>query len=237
MNEPKLPGRIVIIPFLHGKITADGKLSEPDIHLILQKWLVRHPEFRNREKEFRIVRGQMHLPGGVRTDLLRVTADFSLDLAAYDPAQDSDLYECFLADESGAKPASSHKIWIEQCNAARGIEAEFGTPQALDYLIGEKFLNFLEAADDHAEFRAELPAFVAEIKSIFELWQLAESIWRRLDRPSRSIPASTTKRTTTLSWSGDLSFTAVRPICCWSSGQRSGCWRIEWLWGILLILI
>jgi hypothetical protein len=67
----------------------------------------------------------------------------------------------------------THKIWIEQCNAARGIEAEFGVPQALEYLIGEKFLNFLEASDDDAKFRAELPAFVAEIKTIFEPWQLA----------------------------------------------------------------
>ena len=67
-----------------------------------------------------------------------------------------------------------HKIWIDQCNAAREIENEFGVPRALDYLIGEKFLNFLEAADDDAEFRAELPAFVAEIKAIFERWQLAE---------------------------------------------------------------
>ena len=67
-----------------------------------------------------------------------------------------------------------HKIWIDQCEAARGIEAEFGMPKALDYLIGEKFLNFIEASDDHAEWRAELPAFVAEIKTIFEAWQLAE---------------------------------------------------------------
>jgi hypothetical protein len=68
----------------------------------------------------------------------------------------------------------SHKIWIDQCQAARCVEDEFGTQKALDYLIGEKFLNFLEAADDHPEWRAELPAFVAEIKTIFERWQLAE---------------------------------------------------------------
>jgi hypothetical protein len=47
-------------------------------------------------------------------------------------------------------------------------------PKALAYLIGEKFLNFLEAADDDAEFRAEIPAFVAEIKRISVPWQLAE---------------------------------------------------------------
>ena len=42
------------------------------------------------------------------------------------------------------------KIWIEQCEAARTIEDEFGTDKALAYLIGEKFLNFLEAADRHS---------------------------------------------------------------------------------------
>jgi len=66
------------------------------------------------------------------------------------------------------------KIWIEQCEAARGIEDDFGTQQALEYLVGEKFLNFLEAAETDADFRAEIPAFVAEIKEIFERWQLAQ---------------------------------------------------------------
>src|SRR6267142_2072189 len=67
-----------------------------------------------------------------------------------------------------------HKIWIEQCEAARGIEDEFGTQNSLAYLVGEKFLNYLQAAEKDAEFRAEIPAFVAEIKAIFEQWQLAE---------------------------------------------------------------
>ena len=64
----------------------------------------------------------------------------------------------------------------EQCDAARQIEAEFGTEKALDYLIEEKFLSFLEAAENDAEFRAEVPAFVAEIKTIFEPWKLAEHL-------------------------------------------------------------
>ncbi len=67
-----------------------------------------------------------------------------------------------------------HKIWIEQCEAAKVIEVEFGTDKALAYLIGEKFINFLEAAECDAEVRAEIPAFVAEIKRIFERWQLVE---------------------------------------------------------------
>ena len=67
-----------------------------------------------------------------------------------------------------------HKIWIEQCEATKQIEAEFGTQNALDYLIGEKFLNFLQAAETDAEFRAEIPSFVGGIKTIFETWQLAQ---------------------------------------------------------------
>jgi hypothetical protein len=66
-----------------------------------------------------------------------------------------------------------HKIWIEQCEAARGIEDEFGTQNALKYLVGEKFLKFLEAAESSPDFRGEIPDFVAEIKRIFEKWQLA----------------------------------------------------------------
>ena len=66
------------------------------------------------------------------------------------------------------------QIWIEQCEAARDIEFEFGVPPALDYLIADKFLKFVEAADDDDDFRDELPAFTAEIKTIFEPWQLAD---------------------------------------------------------------
>jgi hypothetical protein len=65
------------------------------------------------------------------------------------------------------------KIWIEQCKAARSIEAQFGTQKALAYLVGEKFLNYLEAAEKVPAFQAEIPAFVAEIKCLFEPWQLA----------------------------------------------------------------
>src|SRR4051794_16051360 len=66
------------------------------------------------------------------------------------------------------------KVWVEQCEAARRVEDEFGTDKALAYLVGEKFLNFLEAAETDAGFRAEVPAFAAEVKTIFEPWQLAE---------------------------------------------------------------
>ena len=40
-GKPMTEGRIVIIPFLHGKLDADGSLIEPDIDGILEKWLQR----------------------------------------------------------------------------------------------------------------------------------------------------------------------------------------------------
>ena len=67
-----------------------------------------------------------------------------------------------------------HKIWIKQCEAAENIVGEFGTQRALDYLVGEKFLNFLEAAETDTDSRSEIPDFVGKIKTIFERWQLAE---------------------------------------------------------------
>lgn len=66
------------------------------------------------------------------------------------------------------------EIRSEQCDAARHIEDEYGTDKALAYLIGEKFLNFVEAAETRSDFREELPAFVKEIRTIFEPWQLTQ---------------------------------------------------------------
>lgn len=60
-----------------------------------------------------------------------------------------------------------HKIWIEQCEAAKDIREAFGLQKALGYLIGEKFLNFLQVADQDQAFAAELPRFVEMIKRIF----------------------------------------------------------------------
>jgi hypothetical protein len=75
-----------------------------------------------------------------------------------------------------------HKIWIERCEAARRIEDEFGTRQALKYLVGEKFLNFLQAAEDDPEFRVQIPAFVAEIKAMSR--QQKESLTARKKPPA-----------------------------------------------------
>ena len=165
-----MTGRIVIIPFLRGKLNPDGTLIEPDIDAILERWLERHPEFRARK--FHIIK-----TGGNETCLVRVTTDETPDLADYDPAEDADLYNQYVAEsEETASPTFEREIWIVQCEMARVIENEFGTDKALKYLVEQKFINFLEAAETDADFRAEIPAFVAEIKTIFEPWQLAQCL-------------------------------------------------------------
>ena len=58
-------------------------------------------------------------------------------------------------------------IWIEQCEAARDIRDAWGTRKALGYLVGEKLLNYIRAADSDPSWAAKLPLFAAEIKRIF----------------------------------------------------------------------
>jgi len=60
-----------------------------------------------------------------------------------------------------------HKVWIEQCEAARDIREAFGLEKAIGYLVGEKLLNFLEVSDEDPEFAGELSRFVEEVKQIF----------------------------------------------------------------------
>jgi hypothetical protein len=58
-------------------------------------------------------------------------------------------------------------VICSQADAARGILEDFG-PKSDGYLIGEKFLNFLEVAETDHQWRQAIPAFVAEIKALFE---------------------------------------------------------------------
>jgi hypothetical protein len=72
-------------------------------------------------------------------------------------------------------------IWKEQCEAACRVRDQHGVVSALDYLIGEKLLNYAEAAVTRPEFARELPRFVAEVRSIFS----AEEIRHYLDHLER----------------------------------------------------
>ena len=69
-----------------------------------------------------------------------------------------------------------HRRWIEQCEAARRIIDLFGVSNALEYLIGEKLLRFVEAAEQYPEFAHELPDFVSEIKRVFSLDEIGNYV-------------------------------------------------------------
>ncbi len=43
--------RITIISAIHGKLTYEHKVCEPDMAWIIEKWLDRHPEIRRRRKD------------------------------------------------------------------------------------------------------------------------------------------------------------------------------------------
>jgi hypothetical protein len=76
--------------------------------------------------------------------------------------------------EAKWKPPTPTEIIVDWCQAAQSVEEDYGREKAMGYLIGEKFLNFLERAETDREWREAIPAFVAEIKGILEPWQLAE---------------------------------------------------------------
>ena len=66
-----------------------------------------------------------------------------------------------------------HKIWVQQCRATRKIKQQFGVGSALDYLLGEKLVNFAAAAERRPEFARELPRFQAAIWNVFNPYELA----------------------------------------------------------------
>ena len=60
-----------------------------------------------------------------------------------------------------------HEIWMEQCETAEAIRVRYGVESAFDYVVGEKLLNFAEAATTHAEFAQVLPQFVSRVRGMF----------------------------------------------------------------------
>jgi len=81
-----------------------------------------------------------------------------------------------------------HKIWMEQCEAAKDIRQQYGLNSALDYLIDEKLFTFVEAAERDAEFAAELPAFVAAIHQLFSAAEIREYL-KHLERTKYLAPS------------------------------------------------
>ena len=71
-----------------------------------------------------------------------------------------------------------HEIWKDQCEAAESIRLQFGIGDAFDYVVGEKLLNFAEAAEEHPEFARALPQFVSELRRMFTPEEIDEQLAR-----------------------------------------------------------
>ena len=72
----------------------------------------------------------------------------------------------------------AHKIWIEQCEVAQTIRARFGLKAAFDYVVGEKLINFAEAAFHHRAFAQELPRFISEVRRMFTPEEIGAQLTR-----------------------------------------------------------
>ena len=70
----------------------------------------------------------------------------------------------------------AQEVWREQCGAGKSIRAKYGLKSALDYLVGEKLLDFAEAAVFHREFAEELPLFVSEVRRVFTRQELTHYV-------------------------------------------------------------
>src|SRR5271167_3168604 len=77
--------------------------------------------------------------------------------------------------------------WIAQCAAAQTVKQRFGLANALDYLIGEKLLDFAEAAERYTEFAQELPEFLRGIRDVFTVQETGEYALQ-LERTKRLSP-------------------------------------------------
>ena len=74
--------------------------------------------------------------------------------------------------------SKAHKIWIEQCEATHTIRARFGLKAAFDYIVGEKLINFADAASRHRDFAQELPRFISEVRRMFTPAEIGAQLTR-----------------------------------------------------------
>jgi hypothetical protein len=64
----------------------------------------------------------------------------------------------------------------EHCVVARSVRARHRIISGLEYLIGEKFLIYAEAAITRPEFARELPLFVAQAREMFSGEEIGHSL-------------------------------------------------------------
>ena len=111
--------------------------------------------------------------GSISTSVLGLVAEEDLR-SSLNLADGSAVRITVWEAESNKKLPTPKEIVTNWCEATREIKENFGTENALEYLIGEKFLAYLDAAESHKDYQAVIPDFAAEIKAIFEQWEIAD---------------------------------------------------------------
>jgi hypothetical protein len=73
-------------------------------------------------------------------------------------------------------------IWQSQCEATKRIRQQYGLASALDYLVGEKLVQYAQYCERDATLASALSAFVAEVRRLFsqdELQSYLEALEQR----------------------------------------------------------
>ena len=179
-------GRIVIIPFSTAS-SPRSTLIEPDIDAILESGWERHPEFRGRK--FHVIQ-----TGGTETCLVRVTADYSPDLADYDPATDADLYEGVSCQERGFI-ADSRRPGPNNAGRPGESKTSSAPTRPSSTLIEQKFIDFLDSRRDRLRaFGPRSPPSWPRSRPSSSLGS-CESAWTRPARPNLRSRSLRTRRT------------------------------------------
>lgn len=83
--------------------------------------------------------------------------------------------------------------WQAHCDIAVGLKRRFGTPVALDYLIGEKFIGFLREAATRDDLKAQIPQFADGIRQRFDSWELEGWFTKERKPPPVKVPVDETE--------------------------------------------
>ena|SRR3989338_1458220 len=75
-------------------------------------------------------------------------------------------------------------LWVEQCDATEEIQERYGLQAALDYLVGEKFLNHLHLAKVHKPLEEQIENFAQRIRGMFSPENLRQYL-EKLEHPEK----------------------------------------------------
>ena len=120
------------------------------------------------------------------------------------------------------------KIWIEQCNAARRIEDEFGTDKALELPRRREVLELPRSRRDRPGVPGGNPGVRRRDQD--DLRALATGRVSGDGPPDRAIRPRHVREDDDPEdgrMERDRTTSGIRPgTCCWSSRQRDGCWTM-----------